>query len=334
VTLTGTMTDPFRYRDENGDLRLDELLGERYVRHYVRVLESSSDEFRAMQLAAAVDAPPQDAGTAWSAWQEPDPQGRMVDGRFLLREGTGPDDATSTQVLARYPEIIWDVCGYYRRLGFDWREFRRARAKQIRMRYLALDPRQEDEPLFYAATQLLDPLIRRAYDAQPLGGLFLGDRDVRVRLEELAAREASRLTAEARRWDPDGTDEPVRQEDILRGWGMNKDASPEDARERLAASALGATLEGSWERAWSYYVLAEPGERAEAPEGLLEAWQQLVCAALSEAGATVRFAVGYRPGLARPLSWRDSNECCIFFTGDGLPDREQAAQAVREFLGL
>jgi len=314
------MTDPFRYRDENGDLRLDELLGERYVKHYVGILSSSSDEFRAMQLAAAVDAPP---------------QGRMVDGRFLLREGTGPDDATSTQVLARYPEIIWDVCGYYRRLGFDWREFRAAGPRQIRMRYLALDPRQEDEPLFYAATQLLDPLIRRAYDAQPLGGLFLGDRDVRERLEELAAREASRLTAEARQYDPDGTDEPVRQEDILRGWGMDKSAaSPEEARERLAASVLGATLEGSWERAWSYYVLAEPGERAEVPEGLLEAWQQLVCAALSEAGATVRFAVGYRPGLARPLSWRDSNECCIFFTGDGLPEREQAARAVREFLGL
>jgi hypothetical protein len=329
------MTEPFQYRDEQGNLRLDELLGERYVKHYTGILSSSSEQFRAMQLAAAVEAPPEDAGTAWYAWQEPDPAGRMVDGRFLLREGTGPDDAVSTQVLARYPAVIWDVCHYYRNLCFDWREWRSIGPKQIRERYLTLDPRQEIEELFYAATQLLDPLIRRAYDAQPLGGLFLGDRGVRQRLEQLAAREASRMTAEARLHDPDGWEEPVRQEDILRGWGLDKSGvSPEDARERLASSVLGSTLEGSWERAWSFWVLAEAGQRADALGGFLEAWQQLISAALSEAGATVRFAVGYAPGITRPVSWQDSNEPCIFFTGDDLPDRAQADRLVREYLGI
>jgi len=335
ATLPGTMTDPDRYRDPSGDLILDEVLGDRCARHYIRILTSSSDQFAAMQLAAAVDAPPEEAGTAWSAWQVPDPGGRIIDGLFLLREGTGPDAAASTQSLQPYPPVIWDVCGYYRRLGFDWREFRQVGPKQVRMRYLSLDPRQEDHDLFYAADQLLDPLIRRAYDAQPLGGLFLGDRDVRLMLERLAAREAARRIAEARRYDPDGDEEPARQQDVLAEWGFDKSGvSAEEARERLASSALGATLEKTWEGAWSWYVLAEPGHRSEAPGGVLEDWQQMVASALSAAGATVQFSVGYRPGRNGARSWHDSKQPCIFFIGDEPPSRSLADQAVREYLGL
>lgn len=330
------MTEPYRFRDASGDIILDEALGEKDARHYIRILTSSSEVFSAMQLAAAApDAPPDYAEQTWRAWQETEPVGALPGGQLLVREGTGPDTASSTRVLAPYPQIIWDVCRYYRNLGFHWSEFRSIGAKQVRERYLTLDPRQEHEELFYAAKQLLDPVIRRAYDAQPLGGLFLGDRDVRRMLERRAALEAARQTAANLR---DGLDfeEPVRQADVLRGWGFDKEGvSAEEARERLASSALGATLEASWERAWSWYVLVQPGQQAAAPAppGLLEAWQQMVCAALSEAGVTVRFSVGYHPGGNGARSWHDSKQPCIFFIGDEPPSRALAGQAVREYLG-
>src|SRR5690348_13104217 len=209
------MTEPFRYRNADGSLRLDELLGEDHVRHYTRVLESTPAEFAAMQLSAVVTSPATEEPVY--SWREPPPGIGVVDGYILQPRGSGPDACSSSVFVVLLPEIIWDVCGYYRRLGFHWTEFAQVTPKDIRLRYLELDPRTEDNDLFYAAAQLLDPVIRWAYDLQPLGGLFLGDKDVREMLERLAAQRASQINAQAH---ADGTyqDEPVTQGDVLSQW--------------------------------------------------------------------------------------------------------------------
>jgi hypothetical protein len=327
------MAEPFAFRDAQGNLRLDEALGERYVRHYTRILESSGEEFRAMQLQAIVQPPPpEDPGRHWDGWQEP--RGPLVDGYELTRAGTGPEACSSSQALALLPEICWDVCGYYRRLGFSPGQFRVVTPRQLRLRYLELDPRQENERLFYALAQLLDPVIRRAYDRMPLGGLFLGDRDVRELIERQAAMEASRRNAA----DPQGA--AADQGVVLKEWGFDKAASAAEARERLRGqqeppgdpgSALGSTLSG-WDRRWSYFRLADPWAPPEEPDvQVLETWQALLCGALSDRGITGRFAVGFWPGHA-PKMWRDSNNCCIFFIGKEQPAQDTANEAIRGYL--
>lgn len=328
------MSRPFQYRDANGDLLLDEALGERYVRHYVKMLESGEQRFAEMQLAAAIGAPPGDETDAHAdTWR---PRGPVIDGYVLSQEGSGPEQCSSSQALGQLPEICWDVCGYYRRLGFRPSEFRQVTAKALRLRYLALDPRQENGHLFYAMSQLLDPLIRRAYDLMPLGGLFLGDRDVRELIERKAALEASRRNAADPWTDSD-------QAQVLKDWGFEKGVSAEEARERLRADpeqaaplggeagALGRTLSG-WDRKWAWFALADPEDGlVPPPDGrVLEAWQEMLCTAFSARGLTVRFSVGIWPGET-PKMWRDSNNCCIFFIGNEPPAQHLANEAVRGY---
>lgn len=336
------MTEPFRYRDADGNLRLDEALGERYVKHYVKILSSSNEQFAAMQLAAAVQAPPPgDTDAHWYAWQEPRAGIRVIDGQVLVREGAGPEECSSSQALALRPEIIWDVCGYYRRLGFHWTEFRQVTPRRLRLRYLRLDPRQEDHDLFYALEQLLDPVVRRAYDQMPLGGLFLGDRNVRAVLERLAALEASRRNAEAA---DDPWSEETDQGRVLREWGFQKaGVNAAEARERLreeysaepmgtAGGALGITMSG-WDRDWSYYRLLDPyDDLADTPDlAALEAWQAFLCSVLSAHGRIERFSVGVWPGSG-PKLWRDSKGSCIFFMGNERPTQSTASEAVEGYL--
>jgi hypothetical protein len=228
------------------------------------------------------------------------------------------------------PQVCWDVCGYYRRLGVHWQASR----KDIRLAYLARDPMKRNEPLHYVLTQLLDPLIRRAYDLMPLGGLFLGDRGVRESIERAAAREAARRTS---MMDPG---EMTAQEEVLTEWGFEKGVSEDDARERLAgqfragtsSDELGNSLD-DWERHWGWYRLADPYDD---PYGTgidsrpLERWQALIAAALQEAGARISFSVGWWPGHGT-RHWRDGNKACIFFTG-GQVTPEKAREAVRGYL--
>jgi len=324
------MTEPFAFRDENGDLRLDEALGERYVRHYTGILNSSSEEFRAMQLGyAALPPPEEDEPPSWRAWdareREAPPGWRMT------MEGDGPEVASSCQEMEPTPTYIWDVCGYYRRLGVPWA----ATNRQLREAYLTLDPQQTDERLHYALMQLLNPIIRRAYDRMPLGGLFMGDRDVQEVLRRQASMEASRRNAENDGWEPETS-----QGEVLKEWGLQDGLTPEEARERLRGNAgeaaplgseagtLGSTL-SQWDRHWSWFRMSDLGGTMDLPSPLvLQEWQAMIATACTELGVRMTFAVGIWPGHA-PRSWRDSNKCCIFFIGNEHQTHELAIEAVR-----
>lgn len=330
--------EPFRYRDADGNLRLDEALGERFVKHYIDVLSSSNEQFAAMQLTAAVRAPAvDDPADQTYSWREP--RGPLVDGYELTQGGRGPRVCSSSQALALLPEVCWDVCGYYRMLGVHWK----ATNKEIRLAYLEKDPRQEDPDLFYAMSQLLDPLIRRAYDLMSLGELFMGDRNVRERIDAAAAQEASRRNADA--WlAGEAYDEKEQNKDVLREWGFERVSSADEARERLRAqyasqtplgseeTALGKTLSG-WDRRWGYYHLVDPYDDTPALDArVLEIWQALLCRALSDRGVTVAFSVGTWPGHG-PKILLDSNEpCIIFFIGNEPPNPELATDAVSGYM--
>lgn len=328
---TGPMTrTPWEFRNADGTLRLDELLGEQHVRHYTRILESSNDEFRAMQLAMEV---PGATGEAPAHYAPRSRQGVMTDdGWMMTSEGAAEAEASSCTQLALLPDHCWDVCGYYRTLGVHWR----ATAREVRVAYLGLDPTNELRDVHYAMTQLLDPVIRRAYDLMPLGGLFLGDREVRERIEKLAAMEASRRNAEA--WRNGEDREDLGQAAVLREWGFDKGVSADEARDRLAGEAfrrgrasdeLGSSR-GDWEASWGWYRLTDPYEpdAGDSPSpAVLEAWQAMVSAALSAAGQRVSFAVGTWPGRGVHVL-QVSKEGCIFFIGRGKITREMATVAV------
>ena len=343
---TRLMPDPFGYRNPDGTLRLDELLGERCVRHYTRILSGSSDQFAAMQLSMAAQAPEAAAGQD-APWREPRRGVITDDGWLLSPEGARDRRASSCTELAVQPMACWDVCGYYRRLGVGWR----ATKKEIAQAQLRIDPGRNDGRVSYAVAQLLDPVIRRAYDLMPLGGLFMGDREVRETIERAAAREAAARNAAAYAADPEAYAEAMEaatdQGEVLREWGFDKGGvSAEEARERLGEAfrhgsspdELGSTL-GSWEVNWGWYRMTDPydedpwdGTPASALAALLERWQAKIARAFSALGEHAEFAVGTWPGRA-PKNWRDSNEgCMVFFIGTGQQTQQAASEAVKGYL--
>lgn len=336
--------EPFKYRDADGNLRLDEALGEEHVRHYIGVISGANAKFADAQAALAmsvVTPKPGQPGDFYS-WQEM-PHGPEVDGHILTEEGAASRLASSCTDLQPLPVFVWDVCGYYRRLGLHWR----ATKVQIVRAQLEHDPGRDDSFLSYAVAQLLDPVIRWAYDLQELGALFLGDRYVQDYLKRQAAQAASNRNAEA--WlAGERNDDPVTAGDILREVGLDSGVSDHEAKRRLAEqymasqgeapggaeSALGATM-GAWERQWGWYRLTGPYDPYEPQQWpsprVLEAWQAMVGAALSEAGVTIQFSVGIWPGHG----WKNSTVSkfsCIFFIGNGPPDKDMAREAVTEFL--
>jgi hypothetical protein len=340
------MTEPYHYRNPDGSLRLDELLGERYVRHYTGILSSSNDRFAAMQLAlpVPVDTDDPDWDTTWNRA----PRGAMTDDGWMVTiEGSDIRSASSCQDLVTIPQVVWDVCGYYRRLGFrDWRTWGSVTKRQIRAAALTADPGRNDRRIAYATDQLLDPVIRRAYDLMPLGGLFLGDRDVRETIERAAAMAASRQNADAVFAEDETT-----QAEVLKEWGFDKGISEDEARERLSgdfrhgdtSDALGSTM-SAWERWWGWYRMSDPydddpyhddpdawGHALGDPGGLLEAWQAMVATALTAAGIRMNFSVGIWSGHGA-RSWQDSNQSCIFFIGKGPVTQQKATEAVRGFV--
>ena len=305
---------PFEFRDEDGNLILDAILGQEGVQHYTRILTSASPEFAERQRRMAeLPAPGWTAPAPWRA--EP-----VEDGLVRMRAYL-PVVASSCTALERRPSHCWDVCGYYRRLRVHWR----ATVKELAVAYNALDPWHDDERLMYAFTQLLDPQIRRAYDLMPLGGVFLLDQHVNEVIKKAAAREAARRASMG---EPDGA------ADVMGEWGFDE-VTPEEAQERaLAASGPPAPRERSWGSSWGHYALVRPDTDWDAMpgDGELGEWQGMVAAALAERGITVRFAVGAHDGEF-PVVLRDSNEACIFITGKGISP-EKANEAVRMGVSL
>jgi hypothetical protein len=310
------MTRAFEFRDANGNLVLDAILGPEGVRHYTRILESASPEFAEQQrrMGALPSSPD---------WRPPTPwQAERLDDSLVRMRAYLPAVASSRKDLELPPSFCWDVCGYYRRLGAHWR----ATLKELRAAYNTVDPRQADERVMYAFNQLRNPQVRRLYDLMPLGGVFLLDRDVTESIKRAAAREGARRMSHGQ----DGG----AWADVMSDWGFDE-VTPEESRERAVAASLPPALRPrSWGSSWGYYALV----RADTDwEGMPESeemgeWQAMIAVALARRGIKIMFAVGAHDGEF-PVVLRDSNQACIFITGKGISP-EKAEEAVRMGISL
>jgi hypothetical protein len=244
----------------------------------------------------------------------------------ITRIGTGPDRCTSDQRLALQPEICWDVCGYYRRLGVHWRATR----KELREAYFekgAAGAGRGRADLTYALSQLLNKETRYEYDRLPLGALYLKDRDVEAWVKEMAHRAANAMRER-------GTQ--MTASDVLRDWGLEAQprppgedgdaGSPPDAYEQPQA-------ETPWMSQWAWYI--EQGvTRSEdwtVRLALLGEWQKLLIRAFARCGARVTFGVGLcvDPGFSIRPSYATGT--LVILLGPSVPSQQLADDAVTEW---
>lgn len=111
--------------------------------------------------------------------------------------------STGSQVAKRII-LKWDVNGYYKALGVHPDATRR----ELMQAYIAVNG--QDSPwLTYCFKQLLNPEVRAAYDATPLGEPFL-DEYTQAQIKQDAAREAMSRTK---------TGKAMTAEEVMDEWG-------------------------------------------------------------------------------------------------------------------
>jgi hypothetical protein len=247
---------------------------------------------------------------------------------LLLPVGRGPAVASSCQELARFPEIVWDVCGYYRRLGLRWTATKRQIRDALMKRKATIGAGKSH--LVYAAKQLLDDGVRARYDRMPLGGVFLEDKDVQDQIKKAAHMAASAMASRGFAH--------VTPESVLGDWGFTVSHPGGPGGERtgqmtppsLFPPLTGRILEltAGWLDRWTWYrepaVLDAFGIRSEQ----LETWQLLLVRAFSDKGVTARFAVGLCDSQTFRVTPAPDQGTLVVLLGEGEPSPELAAAAV------
>jgi hypothetical protein len=238
--------------------------------------------------------------------------------RFVI-EGDGAVMCSPSQMLALSPEWCWDVCNYYAALGVRWRATR-GQLRAAFMRRGAHLGGPGNARLSYILKQLLDRTIRRAYDRMPLGGLFLQDKDVELRLKQAAHMRSAGMAAEGI---------PVTTEDVLAEWGFGPQGEPPGTAAGGAQQATAAALPRarmSWPELWSWYRVSGDGDESWR-SFWLERWQLLLVREFAARGMTEHFAVGLYSGTG-PYVTRDTyTGSLIIFLGKGEPSPQMASGA-------
>lgn len=300
----------------SGDLNLDALLGERYVKHYLRILRSANPLFYVTPIPDEPDG--------WTTTVTRPPE---VTDPLIGKHGLGPVNCSSSTALELYPLHCWDVRGYYARLGVHWKATRR----ELREAYVSLGG-PEDVHLTYAFKQLMNSEIRKAYDQVPLGGDWFDD-EAREQVRREAAQEAARRTERSGRAvdyasvltergfvfaDPEATDRA----------GRVISEEPGDPEDRSAS--LGASVSG-WEMLWGWYMM-DGAVLPTRPGDVLGPWQEMLIEAFHTSDLRIQFAVGFFPGKRYRL-WRNSRGLCIVFLANNEPPTPAlATEAVKGYL--
>lgn len=243
--------------------------------------------------------------------------------RPVLRGYAPPEFSTCTEMVV-HPPICWDVNGYYRSLGVHWRADR----AEIRKAYLALDG-PNNARLTYVFKQLLNREIRRAYDATPLGELFL-DRYVQDWLTEQALLRARQRVAEmGLSMDADLT-ETLREAFAAMGYDVHlesdtpdqtdvdKDASQDqDGLEPARVAQPGEIFP------YGYYLWRSSCTDTER----LAQWQEELVRAISSRGLKIKICVGFTRGDEPWVLTTVGYRTVVFLHDDEQPTAE-AARAV------
>jgi hypothetical protein len=221
-------------------------------------------------------------------------------------EGDGALICSSCVALERHPTVVWDVNGYYRALGVDPRATRSA----LRRAYQDADG-QRSAYLTYVLKQLLQPAVRRAYDATPLGRPFVDEYLVDA-LKKAAHEESGRRRTA-------GLEDSA--EEVMDEWGVSLDEPhPEEFNQ--------GPPESQWD--YAYYVWGTWS--ADATD--LPAWQRMVVASLAGRGVVARFAVGVRGDYQGSLVADEGGVLVVYLGELSESDQKTADSAARRITEL
>ena len=301
------------------EFNLDEILGPEYVRHYLRFIHGAGETFYVGPDRPKPDKP----------WRETIPPSRTdsTDDRprsDIEHIGYGPDLCSTSVALDIVPGFVWDVCGYYRRLGLGthWWATRPEILAAGQARGALHRPR-----LLYALNQLLSRKVRRSYDRAVPTEPWLLDQETNDGLKAAAAMAAARHNA--------AHGGAMSSDDVLAEWGLKQRSTREeamagqapDAMTPLPGQPLGYSVRG-WIGQWSYYIMGEADwDLTETETGeMLAVWQRMIREELADRGEVTRFAVGLCRGTWLKL-WPLSGGECIVFLGR---DQQLTSRAVRQ----
>lgn len=206
----------------------------------------------------------------------------------------GARTRSTSLALESWPSVVWDVNGYYHALGVGFRATRR----QLMDAYLRLDG-PNDAYLTYVFKRLLDPQVRRKYDACPLGRKLF-DLYARQEVEERARRIARQHRVDT--------------EDVLRGWGLlsEPDSDSEDGPVPTSSETLDIPQEAREDglvpdddpEPWpySFYLWRVRGtDRWFSDSDAMREWQEAIAAECQRRGVVTTFAVGAMGHHLRPV---------------------------------
>jgi hypothetical protein len=306
---------------------LDELLGPEHVQHYLRFITPTRDNILGSQL------PPPRYADYWEPEEPLDSRPRWVpaatsadDG--IERRGYGAEYCSSSFELAVPRPFVWDVCGYYRTLGVS------ADATRLQLREGAIRNGGADSlKVNYALKQLLNPVIRRLYDAALPTEPFIHDRETMENLKRAALRQAARESWESgeevtlddvlarQGYRQTNGDEPAGGRTEVPGWADQDDA------DKPSEYALGGTI-SPWLLKWSWYAWEPPmGFRGYWDPAPLARWQDMLRREFSALGVSMSFAVGLFEGDGWKLFRLSGGLCIVFLARGEFPDEELAASA-------
>lgn len=225
--------------------------------------------------------------------------------------------------LVSWPSVVWDVNGYYCALGVGFRATR----KQLMRAYYKLNG-QEDEYLTYVFSQLLNPKVRREYDARPLGSTMLDFYEIQ-RLRSEAIAWAAQMRAEGVEVTPKevledwGYEVPERAEDDDSPVDDQVD-TPQEKGEDRAVPSTGSTE--SWPYTYFLWRLKRR-ELALVNSEIMHHWQEAIAAECQARRISLNFGVGAMGGsqdsrIAK-MSVGDVN--VVFVNVGSLDDMEELA---------
>jgi hypothetical protein len=259
--------------------------------------------------------PSREEAEAMRKVQEPDDSLRYD---HPVRLGWGPARWSTSMALVPVERVCHDVNGYYRELGVDWRATR----KELREAYVAQDG-QSSARLTYVFKQLLDPLIREAYDKAPKGEPFLDDY-TEDELKRRAHEEASRRSI---------LGQSVSAEQVLEDWGYVSFDDEEVDSVRAMRNDRPRKAAG---RDWKYSYYAWKTEDFVQNEARLQEWQKLLSKAAAQYGTAAEVAIGVTSMTRLSDQWfiiePVNDQPVIFFFTDVTPDEQIASEALAEFL--
>lgn len=256
-----------------------------------------------------------------SSYEEPPAEVERYD--MPQKAGSGPLEASSCVGLVRLPEVIWDVNGYYRALGFKW-PFTGITKKDLRLAYY-YGGGEGSRYLTAVLKVLLDARERREYECAPFGERHL-DSYQKVLVFEEVKRKAARKNP--------STDTRATQRDLLKEMGLE---DPEEAHypneQYPSGEGVGhdedLLIEQPWR--WSYYRWGT----GRADSAKLGRWQELLVSQLAALEVRTKFCVGfigYRRTQSRFVVARTYGVRTVYLREDLEPDEEMAHAAAASLL--